>query len=269
VAGRVRAVAFDVGNTLWFQRAEPDADLLIDAQRATIEPMLERWGVRLPFDLRDVLRDVLDASLIPYEAYDASLREIDLPRLIRGALAVRDVEITEAQAHEWWRAAYVPVRDNFAIELYPDTLDVLRELHEEGFRSALCTNRPFTGEMFRRDMDDYGIARYIDVIVCSGDTGYVKPHPSMYEMTLRLLDVAAADALFVGDSCEVDLEGARAAGMPTAWKLNGRYDPPPCAAADYAIHDLAELLALPPIGLRAAPEGASPTPHEDENEERY
>ena len=46
---------------------------------------------------------------------------------------------------------------------------------------------------------------------------------------------------------------------------------PPCADADYAIHDLAELLTLPLFDDRApAPVAAeSLTPHDDANEDRY
>jgi hypothetical protein len=59
--------------------------------------------------------------------------------------------------------------------------------------------------------------------------------------------------------------------MTTVWKLNGRYDLPPCPDADYQIHDLAELLALPALGLdaRHPAMAESLTPHEDGNAERY
>jgi hypothetical protein len=58
--------------------------------------------------------------------------------------------------------------------------------------------------------------------------------------------------------------------MTTAWKLNGRYGLDPCSDADFAVHELSELLALPVLGI--APDAAaaeSPTPHEDGNADRY
>jgi hypothetical protein len=59
--------------------------------------------------------------------------------------------------------------------------------------------------------------------------------------------------------------------MRTVWKLNGRYDVRPCPDADYAIHDLGELLALPLVqrGVRPVATAESLTPHEDGNAERY
>jgi hypothetical protein len=75
----------------------------------------------------------------------------------------------------------------------------------------------------------------------------------------------------VGDSCEIDMRGAREVGMRTVLKLNGRYEAPPCEHADATIHDLHELFALPwfdgPARLARASE--SPFPHDDANAERY
>ena len=67
------------------------------------------------------------------------------------------------------------------------------------------------------------------------------------------------------------MRGAKAVGMHTVWKLNGRYDLPPCPDADYTIHNLAELLSLPimPRRANAAAAAESLTPHDDNNEDRY
>jgi putative hydrolase of the HAD superfamily len=41
----------------------------------------------------------------------------------------------------------------------------------------------------------------------------MKPHPSIFSAALRLVDVAPADAVMVGDSLRHDVEGAIRAGM--------------------------------------------------------
>ena len=43
--------------------------------------------------------------------------------------------------------------------------------------------------------------------------GYLKPHPSIFEAALRLLDTRADESVMVGDSYAHDIEGARAVGM--------------------------------------------------------
>ncbi|HEY8173053.1 MAG TPA: HAD family hydrolase [Dehalococcoidia bacterium] len=272
MASGIRAIIFDMGNTLWFEARTPARDDLHALLSQRLEPLVASWQLRLDLPAADVHFEAWDAYMAAEQIERERGRFVDpsLPFLIRGALAVRGHEISEAQADAWWRAAYLPVTV-FGWQLYPDTLDVLRELKSLGIRVGVNTNRPFTSDMFTADLDDYGIAPYVDAVVCSGDTGYYKPHPSTFRLVLERLGVLAAETLMVGDDCLGDMQGARGVGMQTVWKLNGRYDAPRCSDADYAIHDLAELLALPLLTRAPRPVASteSLTPHEDNNEDRY
>jgi HAD superfamily hydrolase (TIGR01549 family) len=195
---------------------------------------------------------------------------VSIPFLIRGTLAARGIDISTQQADELWRATWIPER-NFGVQLYPDTLDVLAAMKTQGLLVGINTNRPCTAEMHLPGLRDFGIAKYVDAVVCSGDTGYVKPHPSTFELVLDRLGIDAVDAVMVGDLRDADMRGAKAVGMRTVWKLNGRYDLPACPEADYAIHDLGELLSLPLFRRSPRPliSTESLTPHEDGNEDRY
>jgi putative hydrolase of the HAD superfamily len=119
------------------------------------------------------------------------------------------------------------------------------------------------------DLHDYDIARYFAAATCSGDTGHFKPHPAPFERALARLGVTADEAVMVGDSLEADVRGAQALGMRAVWKLNGRYGLPHTDEPHAVIHDLGELLDLPLLGGAGAPHPVSPTPHEDDNEDRY
>ena len=208
---------------------------------------------------------------LSYEAARGTHRELDLPLLVRRSLGARGVEISEAQAQEWHRAQWISETRYGGSQLYPDTIDVLRKLRSAGVAIGINSNRPCTGDMALPGLRDAGIAPYVDDVVCSGDTGFVKPHPSTFELVLERLGVPAGAAVMVGDSAEGDMAGAKAVGMRTVWKLNGRYDLPPCADADFAIHDLGELLLLPvmPRPARSLVTTESLSPHEDGNEGRY
>ena len=267
----IRAVVFDVGNTLWFG-ATSDLDRVYRLQAEAVAPMLEGWSIRLPEPLVTVLDEIWQAGdeADRRERQRGSLKEWSLAPLISDALAARGIDITLEQAETWHRAAWISEAECGA-QLYPDTLDVLAALKTQGLLIGINTNRPCTGEMHLPGLRDFGIAPYVDAVVCSGDTGYVKPHPSTFELVLERLGVPARDAVMVGDSAAADICGVKAVGMRTAWKLNGRYDQPPCADADFTIHDLTELLALPIIPGRARQVMAteSLTPHDDNNEDRY
>jgi len=270
--GAIRAAIFDVGNTLWFQAVAPDVDAIVQTQAERVGRLLGAWGIDNDVPLEAVLREIWDAfgAADALERERGSLRELDLSALIRGLLARWRIAITAEEAEAWHRAAWVPVR-LFGVQLYPDAVDVLRELHGMGMRVGINTNRPCTAEMFEEDLADFGLAPYVNAVVCSGDTGFVKPHASTFELVLRRLGVTAGEAVMVGDSADGDMRGAKAVGMRTVWKLNGRYDVRSCADADYTIHDLCELLSLPLFGRdrRAAVSVESLTPHEDGNADRY
>ena len=59
-----------------------------------------------------------------------------------------------------------------------------------------------------------GLRQYFDVVVDSTLAGVEKPDPAIFHAALDALEVPPAAALYVGDLYEVDVVGARAAGIP-------------------------------------------------------
>ena len=269
-SNEIRAVVFDLGNTLWFQGYEPARGELDRMGADLLQQWLARNAIVLDEPLEVILRDV-------WEAYDAAwkievergtLRDPSIAFLARGAFAVRGIELTAEQAEDFHPESWVGVR-RFGVELYPDTLDVLREVRARGLLIGINSNRPCSTAMMMADLADMGIAPYVDAAVCSGETGYMKPHLSTFERVIADLGVAPGSCVMVGDSVDADLRPAKALGMGTVWKLNGRYGLDDAAEADHAIHDLCELLMLPWFGDGVMPLVESATPHEDGNEDRY
>lgn len=240
------AVVFDLGQTLWHYDDQRPAEDVYEMQARCVEPLLERWGVRLDSPVATVTCEIweryTEADRAEWER--GSHVEPSLPAFIRSTLASHSATITREQSEEWWRAAWIPVRD-FGVALYPDARDVLATLHHRDIAIALNSTRPCTGEMLQRDIDDFALTPYISAAVCSGDTGLRKPHRLTFDLALAKLGVSATEAVMVGNDAEADMHGAKAIGMTTVWKLNGRRDLPPCRDADYTIDTLAELLNLP------------------------
>lgn len=266
-----RAVVFDLGNTLWFEARRPDPATLWKLQADALRPLLDEWNMETPADLESLAESIWRAyeTAFDIESERGTHREPSLPYIITGALADRGIELNDAQAELWWQAAWIPVR-HFGYQLYPDVLDVLAELNAVGVRIGINTNRPCTALMLWPDLHDLDIGRFIDAAVCSGDTGFVKPHRSTFELIAQRLAVAPRDIVMVGDLCQNDCAGGKAIGMTTVLKLNGRHDSPRCGYADFEIHDLGELLALPIFaGASRRVAAESLTPHEDENADRY
>ncbi|MDE3154225.1 MAG: HAD family hydrolase [Acidobacteriota bacterium] len=94
--------------------------------------------------------------------------------------------------------------------LYPDVAPTLRLLAAGGIRIGLISNGQRSLEAFERH---FALDGLIDAAISSPDHGYMKPHPSIFEAALRLVDVPAREAVMVGDSLRHDVEGACAAGL--------------------------------------------------------
>ena len=98
------------------------------------------------------------------------------------------------------------VHENF--ELYEDALPTLRAVREHGFALALISNTS-------RDLDEFVSHHEIDVdaVITSRLHGKMKPHPTIFQSVLALLDAEPGETVMVGDSLEDDIGGARALGM--------------------------------------------------------
>lgn len=93
---------------------------------------------------------------------------------------------------------------------YSGVPELLARLHEEGYRTALVSNKAdaMTKELHRVFFPDS-----IDVAI--GETEQIrrKPAPDMIFAALRQLGAEQSDAVCIGDS-EVDIETAKNAGLP-------------------------------------------------------
>jgi putative hydrolase of the HAD superfamily len=95
-------------------------------------------------------------------------------------------------------------------ELYDDVTPVLRELAARGLKMGLISNSHRCLTSFQEHFELRGL---ITSAVSSSEHGFLKPHPSIFEASLRLAGVIAAQSVMVGDSMAHDIEGARRVGM--------------------------------------------------------
>ena len=73
-----------------------------------------------------------------------------------------------------------------------------------------------------------GVQDCFHTITKSVDVGIRKPHPAIFEMTLRALDINASQAVYIGDSYRADYQGAQAIGLQAILiDESGQHDVPP------------------------------------------
>jgi phosphoglycolate phosphatase len=124
---------------------------------------------------------------------------------------------------------------------YPGVADALRSLADEGWRLAVCTNKPEAAA--RGVLSELDLARYF-AAVGGGDSFPVrKPDPAHLLATLRVAGGDPAHAVMGGDHAN-DVAAARGAGLPCVFATWG-YGPPAMAEGAAAIaSDFAELTVI-------------------------
>jgi HAD superfamily hydrolase (TIGR01549 family) len=90
-----------------------------------------------------------------------------------------------------------------------------------------------------------GIGDLFDAVVISEEVGWRKPKPIIFEVALARLQILPVEALFVGDRADIDVLGAKRAGLAAAW-LNRAGEPLPqgIPTPEYEIRDLGALGTL-------------------------
>jgi HAD superfamily hydrolase (TIGR01549 family) len=111
---------------------------------------------------------------------------------------------------------YRAVDEVFAnLKPYRGAVRALKALREGGLRLALLSDFPP-----KRKLELLGLESFFEVVLCSEDTGFLKPSREPFDFLASALETPASEILYVGNSRAYDIAGAKAAGMGAA--LRGR-----------------------------------------------
>jgi len=169
-----------------------------------------------------------------------ALEEVDGPRSGRGIPAVLEAigcagTPTAAEVLRLFATYHEPIVLFTGVR---ETVERLSRTHALG----VITNAPAWWNQ-RAKLTHLGLTRFVTYIVISGEIGYEKPDPRIFQHALALAGVRADEAVFVGDRLDVDIAGAKTAGMRAVWfnHWGGTLDPD-VAQPDAVITHFAELL---------------------------
>jgi FMN phosphatase YigB (HAD superfamily) len=97
---------------------------------------------------------------------------------------------------------------------------LLESLRLRGVKTGVVANAwPDPPRIVRAQAEELGLAEYLDVFVLAQEVGVRKPEPAIFLHALEQLGVEPSDAMFVGDSLAVDVQGAANLGMTTVQAL--------------------------------------------------
>jgi putative hydrolase of the HAD superfamily len=112
--------------------------------------------------------------------------------------------------------------NNLWCRLAAGTRESLDRLRSAGLRLGVVSNADGRVE---EALVAAGLRNCFDVVLDSALVGVEKPDPAIFRAALDALGVAPAEALYVGDLYDVDVVGARAAGMEAVLLLAEAADP--------------------------------------------
>jgi HAD superfamily hydrolase (TIGR01509 family) len=223
LSNKIRAVAFDLDNTLW------DVDpVLVRAEERLLQWLCEncpRIPERLsPDDMRTARMQL--AAREPHNAHDFTYL-----RIASLAQHARECGYDESIAEAAFEI-FIAARNQ--LDLF---VDVRPGLHRLRARYALASLSNGNA-----DLDRIGLADLISVSLNARGIGAAKPDRRCFERLLEDLRLEPMEVIYVGDDPLLDVEAARMAGLATAWmNRTGQIWPAAVRPADIDVSDCIEL----------------------------
>lgn len=97
------------------------------------------------------------------------------------------------------------------MHLQPNVRSCLDFCVQNGIKLGICSD--LTAHIQHRKLEKLGLCAYFDAIVTSEEAGAEKPDERMFFYALEQLKTPKKDTLFVGDSLQKDIDGAKAFGL--------------------------------------------------------
>lgn len=131
------------------------------------------------------------------------------------------------------------------IELFPGTLEIMRELKENDIKTAIVTSRLRRTTM--EGIEKFSLEHLLDTIVTMEDTKKHKPHGDPILEALKRLEIKPENALMVGDT-KFDILCAKDAGVASAlveWSVAATVKGDDVEwEADYTINKLEDIMKI-------------------------
>jgi putative hydrolase of the HAD superfamily len=223
VQSDVRAIAFDLDNTLW------DVEPVLARAEERLGAWLERHCPRIARQVtREDMRRARErlAREEPHNAHDVTYL-----RLTALAAHAREHGYDERVAAEAF-AVFLAARNE--VEIFADVAPGLGRLHGRFALASLSNGNA--------DLARIGLDHLFAVSLNARQIGAAKPQRRCFERLSQELALAPADIAYVGDDPLLDVAAARAAGLRTVWmNRRGLEWPGELAPADLVVEDCRQL----------------------------
>ncbi len=233
----MKAVIFDLGHTLidyYHDWAGPEErivsrlySLATDTGGRTQEPEFRRSVLATLEGNRDLkLQDML---------------EIPLERVLDRIFSSAGCRVDEGLIQDGMELFYEALKEDR--RLVPGTLEMLQRVRDRGCSIGLISDVAWglPSEYPLRDMKHFRLETYFDDMIFSSDIGLRKPNPRMFKMAMFNLGADRNESMYIGNSLQADVKGAKSVGMKAVLKKSGYFQPDDSIVPDHTVDDWKEL----------------------------
>lgn len=199
---------FDLDNTLWDFSTNARAALL-----QTLEEMNFINDLASFEDYFQVYEEINDSLWVDYRNKKVTKQVLIVERFSRSFSAFN---ITNKN----WSDINRLYLENMGKQtgLFPGTLETLQYLKEKGYKMHVITNG--FKEVQYSKIHNTGLSAFIDKVFVSEEIHTTKPHREIFEHALKSSNALKKKSIMIGDSWEIDIEGAMNFGMDQIMVLN-------------------------------------------------
>jgi len=220
---------FDLDHTLWDFEAN---------SRQTLEELYHSLGLagRGIKDFDEFHRSYTVHNNKLWERYRNGWIKVDELRWKRMWLTLLDFSIGDEPLERKMDVLFLEALPTRRL-LFPYTIEILHYLKEKGYQLHLITNG--FEETQRSKLLYAGLSEYFTEVITSEGSNSLKPHKEIFEYAFRVTGAIPEESIMLGDSIEVDIQGAINAGIDQVFVNHLRQEP--SVRPTYTVHSLKEL----------------------------
>jgi len=200
---KYKHIFFDLDHTLW----DFDSNARATLQQLHIDLNLVDKGIH-DFDL--FYKNYLDHNERLWARYRNGYIKQEELRIKRMWLTLLDFKIADEDLARELSELFLQLLPTRTI-IFPDTKEVLQYLADKGYSLHLITNGFELTQHSK--LKSSGLNHFFKYVITSEGSNSLKPQKQIFDYALHKTGASVDESLMIGDSIEVDIAGAIAAGM--------------------------------------------------------
>lgn len=208
----VKAVLFDLFDTLLLIEHDEGSGKVNEVCLRNVLKFLNENGVSVSYE--DFMQAYFEVRNQLYERIHKSFEEPHFAFRISQTLA--KLGYSYAPNSQITMGAANAYSEEFMRHIRPDkdATFVLQSLLKHGYKTGVISNFAIP-ECVHKLLLIHGLKDFLGVVVISAEVNKRKPSPEIFFAALNALGVEASNSVFIGDTPDIDIRGAKKVGMKT------------------------------------------------------